>query len=39
MNKLNIIEIYDQVQPIIIYKENNEIEILIENIIDSINQN
>ena len=30
---------YEQEQPIIIYKENNEIQILAENITDSINQN
>ena len=34
-----MIEIYEQEQPIIIYKENNEIQILTENINDSINQN
>ena len=34
-----MIEMYEQEQPIIIYKENNEIQILAENITDSINQN
>ena len=34
-----MIEMFEQEQPIIIYKENNEIQILAENITDSINQN